>query len=68
MSESPRTDARKAVQQMFEATRKASITGKQKPKQLAPIDNNVDFDYSKHRRRNKKLAEQNVKGRLSVIN
>ena len=67
MSESPKTDARKAVQQMFEATRKASITGKTKPKQLAPIDN-LEFDYSKHRRRNKKLAEQTPKGRLSVIN
>ena len=67
MSESPKTDARKAVQQMFEATRKASITGKTKPKQLAPIDN-VEFDYYKHRRRNKKLAEQTPKGHLSVIN
>ena len=58
MSESPKTDARKAVQQMFEATRKASITGKPKPKQLAPIDN-FEFDYYKHRRRmNKKLPEQ----------
>jgi hypothetical protein len=35
---------------------------------LAPIENNLEFDYYKHRRRNKKLAEQNVKGRLSVIN
>ena len=66
MDESPKTDARKAVQQMFEATRKSSITGKTKPKQLAPIDH-LEFDYLKHRRRNRKLAEQTEKGRFSVI-
>jgi len=56
MSESPRTDAKLALKEMFEETRKASITGMQKPKQLAPIDT-LEINMEKHRRRNKKLIE-----------
>jgi len=67
MSESPRTDAKLAVLEMFEETRrKSSISRKPKPKQLAPLDN-LDFDVNKHRKRNKKLTEQNIKGKLGVM-